>query len=139
MGQPPDPQPAPARRARRPLLRNEIISQALLDPGERAAIGLPDGQDQDPVLPVVIELNLQYQDGLDAVTERFAAKWTAVIGTPPVLVTTNACALTLPETVVGYDTGPGGVRARADGASERPDTAKIASSNPPGNTTRTAP
>ena len=80
MGQPPDPQPGPQRRARRPLLRNEIISQALLDPEERAAIGLPDSQDQD--LPVVIELNLQYRDGLDAVTARFEAKWAAVIGTP---------------------------------------------------------
>ena len=82
MGQPPDPQPGPPQRARRPLLRNEIISQALLDPGERAAIGLPDGQDQGQVLPVVIELNLQYRDGLDAVTARFEAKWAAVIGTP---------------------------------------------------------
>ena len=82
MGQPADPQPGPPQRARRPLLRNEIISQALLDPAERAAIGLPSGQDQDPVLPVVIELNLQYQDGLDAGTERFEATWAAVIGTP---------------------------------------------------------
>ena len=81
MGQPPDPQPGPPQRARRPLLRNEIISQALLDPGERAAIGLPDGQDQGQVLPVVIELNLQYRDGLDAVTARFEARWAAVIGT----------------------------------------------------------
>src|SRR5689334_4653949 len=79
MNQLPDPQqPGPARQARRPLLRNEIISQALTDPDERAAIGLPDGP--DPVLPVVIELNLQYQDGLDAVTERFEARWAEVIG-----------------------------------------------------------
>jgi serine protease AprX len=80
MGQPPDPQPGPARHGRRPLLRNEIISQALLDPDERASIGLPVAQ--DAVLPVVVELNLQYRDGLDAVTERFEAKWAAVIGTP---------------------------------------------------------
>jgi subtilisin family serine protease len=84
MSQPPDPQPGTARRARRPLLRNEIVSQALLDPDERAAIGLPVPQpgNQDPALPVVIELNLQYQDGLDAVTARFEAKWTAIIKTP---------------------------------------------------------
>ena len=84
MGQPPDPQQGTERRVRRPLLRNEIVSQALLDPEDRAAIGLPVGQpdDPDPALPVVIELNLQYQEGLDAVTERFAAKWAAVIGTP---------------------------------------------------------
>jgi len=84
MGQPPDPQPGPARRTRRPLLRNEIVSQALLDLDERAAIGLPVPQpdNQDPALPVVIELNLQYQDGLDAVTAQFEAKWTAIIKTP---------------------------------------------------------
>src|ERR1041385_5390362 len=80
MGQPPGPQPGPARQLRRPLLRNEIISQALLDPAEREAIGLPG--DQDAALPVVIELNLQYRDGLDAVTAQFEAKWAAVIGTP---------------------------------------------------------
>jgi serine protease AprX len=84
MGQPPDPQPEPDGRARRPLLRNEIVSQALLDDKDRAAIGLPVSKpdNPDPALPVVIELNLQYQDGLDAVTERFAAKWADVIGTP---------------------------------------------------------
>ena len=80
MGQPPDPQPRPARQARRPLLRNEIISEALLDAGERVSIGLPAGD--DAVLPVVIELNLQYRDGLDAVIARLEAKWAAVIGTP---------------------------------------------------------
>ena len=46
------------------MLRNEIISQALLDPDERASIGLPVAQ--DAVLPVVVELNLQYRHHLEA-------------------------------------------------------------------------
>jgi subtilisin family serine protease len=79
MGQPAEPV-QPPRPPRRPLLRNEIISQALLDPGERAAIGLPAGP--DTALPVVIELNMLYPDGQDAVIAQFAARWATVTPDP---------------------------------------------------------
>jgi hypothetical protein len=41
---------------KRPLLRNEVISEALLDPNELAGMGLPTGDNDQ--LPIVIELNL---------------------------------------------------------------------------------
>jgi len=53
------PEPLPAKR---PVLRNMVIADALLDPGERAGMGLPTADDAP--LPVVIELNLQHASRL---------------------------------------------------------------------------
>ncbi len=68
---------------KRPLLRNEIIAEALLSPSERAAIGLPAADDAP--LPVVIELNVQHAGGLDGARRRLSAAWTAagLDGSPP--------------------------------------------------------
>jgi subtilisin family serine protease len=64
------------------LLRNEIIADALLDPAEREAIGLPPGDDAP--LPIVIELNLQHARALKGSVARLAKDWdTAGIGGSP--------------------------------------------------------
>jgi serine protease AprX len=92
MAEPPGPQPG--RPQGRPLLRNEIISQALTSPAERAAIGLPSGDDAE--LPVVIELNLQHARGLPGAREQFAATWTRLFGSePPPLTAEVYCAASL--------------------------------------------
>lgn len=75
-----DGQPEPAR-GKGPLLRNEIIAEALLDPAERASMGLPSGQDD--VLPVVIELNLQHAQGLDGAARQLGEEWASVLGGSP--------------------------------------------------------
>lgn len=65
----------------RPSLRDEIISDALLDPGERAGMGLPVTDDEP--LPVVIELNLQHARGLPGAVSQLQADWAAAIGGSP--------------------------------------------------------
>jgi serine protease AprX len=67
----------------RPLLRNEIVADALLDPSERAGMGLPTGDDE--LLPVVIELNLQHARGLPGAVSQLQADWPAasIGGSPP--------------------------------------------------------
>lgn len=85
-------------RRQGPLLRNEIISEALLDPGEREAIGLPTGDDKQ--LPIVIELNLQHARGLDGAASQLKAEWAEVLGgSPPGLTAEIYCRadLTLRE------------------------------------------
>jgi len=78
-------QPAqpPLPRPQRPLLRNEIIAEALIDPVERESMSLPMGDDEP--LPVVIELNLQHALGLTGAVAQFDAAWrgAALPGTPP--------------------------------------------------------
>jgi subtilisin family serine protease len=77
MSDPQAPQPP-----QRPLLRNEIIADALLDPVERAAIGLPAGEDEP--LPVVIELNLRHDSALPGALEQLKRNWDSIqIGGPP--------------------------------------------------------
>ena len=52
-----------ARRRDRPLVQRAIVSDALMDPEERARMGF----DPSPAapIPVVIELNLRHRDGLE--------------------------------------------------------------------------
>lgn len=77
-----------------PLLRNEIISEALLDPGERAAIGLPTGDDDQ--LPIVIELNLQHARGLEGAASQFRAEWVEILHrSPPDLTADIYCSADL--------------------------------------------
>ena len=68
---------------KRPLLRNEIIAEALLDPGERVAMGLR--PEEDRPLPVVIELNLQHARGLSGAVDQLQQDWAAagIAGSPP--------------------------------------------------------
>jgi subtilisin family serine protease len=76
-----DPQaPHPPQR---PLLRNEIIADALLDPDEREAIGLP--KDDNAPLPVVIELNLQHASALAGAVDQLKEDWdsASISGSPP--------------------------------------------------------
>lgn len=68
-------------RPQRPVLRNEIIADVLLDPGERRGMGLPDGDDD--LLPVVIEVNLQHARGLSGAVSQLQADWAAAIGGSP--------------------------------------------------------
>ena len=72
-----------ASQAKRPLLRNEIIAEALLNPDERAAMDL--SRRDDVPLPVVIELNLQHTLGLSGAKEQLGRDWRAaeVDGSPP--------------------------------------------------------
>ena len=67
----------------RPSLRNEIIADALLDAKVRDAMRLPD--DDDPRMPVVIELNLQHARGLDGAVEQLGQDWqeSGIGGSPP--------------------------------------------------------
>jgi serine protease AprX len=70
-----------APRRPRPLVRNQVVSDALIDPDERARMGLPTAA-SDPV-PVVIELNLQHKLGLQGALAQFQADWHASFGTEP--------------------------------------------------------
>ena len=76
--------------SQRPLLRNQIIADALLKPAEREGIGLPRGDDEP--LPVVIELNLQHASGLPGAARRLEEDWNAVVGgSPPPLTAEIYC------------------------------------------------
>jgi len=72
------PEPLPAKR---PVLRNMVIADALLDPGERAGMGLPTADDAP--LPVVIELNLQNARGLSGAVSQLEHVWAGAIGGAP--------------------------------------------------------
>ena len=66
---------------RRPHLRNEIVSDALLDAAERDRMGLPVAEDAP--MPVVIELNLQHSTGLQGAVAQLDEDWRAAgIGIP---------------------------------------------------------
>jgi serine protease AprX len=68
-----------------PVLRDEIIAEALLDPGERLRMGLPEGDDE--ALPIVIELNLQHREGLTGAVARLKEDWERALGTSPPALT----------------------------------------------------
>ncbi len=75
--QPPDRTGDPGR----PQLRNEIISDALLDPVERDRMGFPTAEDVP--MQVVIELNLQHATGLQGAVAQLDGDWrVAGIGVP---------------------------------------------------------
>ena len=74
-------EPQPPEQPQRPLLRKEIIADALLDPAEREAIGLP--TDDNAPLPVVIELNLQHASALAGALDQLRTDWqTAQLPSP---------------------------------------------------------
>jgi serine protease AprX len=70
-----------ARRRDRPLVQRAIVSDALLDPEERERIGF----DPDPAvpIPVVVELNLRYHEGLEGAAERFRTRYRRTLGDRP--------------------------------------------------------
>ena len=70
-----------ARRRDRPLVQRAIVSDALMDPEERARMGF----DPSPAaaIPVVIELNLRHRDGLEGAAEQFLAHYRAALPDAP--------------------------------------------------------
>ena len=104
------PEPLPAKR---PVLRNMVIADALLDPGERAGMGLPTADDAP--LPVVIELNLQHARGLSGAVSQLEHVWAGAIGgSPPRQTAEIYCSADLTiaqvQSIVAADmtAGPGG-------------------------------
>jgi serine protease AprX len=71
----------PARRRDRPLVQRAIVSDALMDPEERARIGF-DPSPEAPI-PVVIELNLRHRDGLEGAAEQFLAHFGSILPDAP--------------------------------------------------------
>jgi serine protease AprX len=88
-----------ATRRDQPLVQRAIVSDALMDPEERARIGLDPAP--DAALPVVVELNLRHRDGLPGARRDFLADYQATLpGRPepePVSDTYFRCLLTQDE------------------------------------------
>jgi serine protease AprX len=71
-------------------LRREFISDALLDPRAREAIGFTTSDDEP--MQVVLELNVQHPGGLTGAVEQLHQEWKAVIDTePPGLTVETYC------------------------------------------------
>jgi serine protease AprX len=68
-----------ARRRDRPLVQRAIVSDALMDPEERARMGF----DPEAPMPLVIELNLRHRDGLEAAADQFRAHFASVLPDAP--------------------------------------------------------
>ena len=68
-------------RRDRPLVQRAIVSDALMDPDERARMGLDRGP--DATMPVVVELNLRHRDGLEAAAGQFLAHYRATLPDRP--------------------------------------------------------
>ncbi len=66
----------PGEPRNRPFIRNSMVADALIDPDERARIGLS-RDDAEPV-PVVVELNLEHAGGLTAAVVAFEVEWREV-------------------------------------------------------------
>ncbi|SEK59215.1 Subtilase family protein [Blastococcus sp. DSM 46786] len=60
---PEDRPPVTRQPADRALVRPSVLANPLLDPDERARIGLP--VDDDTAIPVLVELNVRYRGGVD--------------------------------------------------------------------------
>jgi subtilisin family serine protease len=88
-----------ATRRDQPLVQRAIVSDALMDPEERARIGLDPAP--DAAVPVVVELNLRHRDGLPGARHDFLADYQATLpGKPepePVSDTYFRCLLTQDE------------------------------------------
>lgn len=76
----PGPAAAPGgpARGRRPLVEATTVIEPLLDPAQRASVGMP--EDEQSRGPVVVELNVRHAGGLPGAGERFEALWRAVAG-----------------------------------------------------------
>ena len=64
-----------------PLVQRAIVSDALMDPDERARIGF-DPSPEAPI-PVVIELNLRHRNGLQGAADQFLAQYRAALPDAP--------------------------------------------------------
>jgi len=88
-----------ATRRDQPLVQRAIVSDALMDPEERARIGFDPAP--DAAVPVVVELNLRHREGLPGARRDFLAGYQATLpGKPepePVSDTYFRCLLTLDE------------------------------------------
>lgn len=84
-------QAAESVQAKRPLLRNEIIAEALLNADERIGMDLTSREEEASgaaevkLLPIVIELNLQHTLGLSGAEEQLGRDWqhAEIGGEPP--------------------------------------------------------
>lgn len=104
----------PEKRPKELLLRNEVISEALLEFHERAA----EDATAPVVMPVVIELNLQHSLGLAGAVRRLDAVWRKAIRTPrPELISEIYClaelTLTQVQALVQEDMTAASASARA--------------------------
>jgi serine protease AprX len=111
-----EPEPPEPGQPKRPVLRDEIIAGALLDPAERAGMGLPRGDDDD--LPIVVELNLQHALGLAGAVSRFEEDWAEALGdSPPPLTAEIYCRADLTirqvQALVNQDLSHGNATQRA--------------------------
>jgi serine protease AprX len=68
----------PTPRPERPLIRRNVVADALIDPDERERIGLP--RAEDVPLPVVVELNLGHAGGLSEADRTFHVEWERIVG-----------------------------------------------------------
>ena len=88
-----------ATRRDQPLVQRSIVSDALIDPDERARIGFDPAP--DAAMPVVVELNLRHREGLPGARRDFLADYQATLpGKPepePVTDTYFRCLLTEAE------------------------------------------
>ena len=64
-----------------PLVQGSTIAEPLLDPDERAQMGLPTADD-DP-MTMIVELNLRHSGGLTGAREQFDELYTAVFDRTP--------------------------------------------------------
>jgi serine protease AprX len=78
---PPTP-PVTRTRDQRSLMQRSLLSTPLLDPDERARIGLPVAE--DAAIPVVIELNLSYVGGSAEAYQAFTRVWQQMMPGDPV-------------------------------------------------------
>ncbi|HEU4398876.1 MAG TPA: S8 family serine peptidase, partial [Actinomycetota bacterium] len=96
-----------AARRDQPLVQRSIVADALIDPDERARIGFD--PDPDAAMPVVVELNLRHQEGLEGARRDFLLRYHDKLpGKPepePVTETYFRCLLTIAEILllVGAD------------------------------------
>jgi serine protease AprX len=80
----PSDEPTAQERARRrdhPLVQRAIVSDALMDPQERARIGFSDRPDAP--IPVMVELNLRHRNGLGGAVDQFLAHYRQVLPHAP--------------------------------------------------------
>jgi subtilisin family serine protease len=70
-----------ATRRDQPLVQRAIISDALIDPDERARIGFDPAP--DAAMPVVVELNLRHREGLPGARRDFLADYHATLPDKP--------------------------------------------------------
>lgn len=125
--EPPEPSPTDlgastgtGRPGRRPLVRGGAVTDPLKDGQQRRLIGLP--EEDDALLPIVVELNLRHAEGLPGAESRFYEMYAPAISggeerpKPEVIANTYVrCDLTIEEVrkIVQLDSANSGPRERA--------------------------